>query len=209
MFKFIGPFTMTITGQTGCGKTSWVRKLFKHKKEMFSPEPTEIMYCYGIYQQAYDEMQHEMPFIKFHSGLPTESEIKEFADGTHKMICCDDLMNEMSKSADMLKLIVQVSHHCNISALSLSQNLYCPGKYSRTMNLNTHYLVVLRNPRDVSTMKVLGRQLGIGNAVYEAYMDAHKEPFSYLVINMSPYGDNEHKLLTKIFPGEDTVVYKV
>ena len=118
-------------------------------------------------------------------------------------------MESLTKSGVMENLFTRGSHHKNITVIYINQNMYCPGKHTRTINLNTHYLVIMRNPRDVSTMKVLGRQLGIGNALYEAYTDVHKTPFSYLLTDVSPTSDEQYKLLTNIFPGEDLIAYKV
>ena len=200
---------MSLTGQTGCGKTTLIRRLLKHKSDLFEPEPTEIMYCYGVYQKAYDEMQHDMPEIKFYGGMPNESVLNDFLDGSHKCIIYDDMMQSIVKSGDMENMFTKYSHHRNCSVIYINQNVYCPGKHSRTINLNTQYYICMSNPRDVSTMKVMGRQLGMGNALYEAYTDVHKKPYSYLVVDLSPHSQAEYKLWTKIFPNEDTVIYKV
>ena len=209
MFKFVGPFTIDLSGQTGVGKTSFVRRLLAHKDEMFEPIPNEVLYCYSVYQDVFAEMERAMPFIRFHQGLPNENDINDFSDKTNKLLIVDDLMTKIVKSPDMEDLFTKNSHHKNISVCYINQNIFCPGRYSRTINLNTHYLLIMRNPRDVSTMKVLGRQLGIGNALHEAYMDVHKEPFKYLLVDLSPRSDDQFKLRTDIFPGEDTIVYKV
>lgn len=201
---------MSVSGQTGAGKTQLIRRLLQNKSDMFDPEPSQVLYCYGVYQKAFDEMQQEMPFIQFHCGLPTPAIVNEFSHPTDtRVIICDDLMEQMVKSSDIEALFTRHSHHKNLTIIYINQNLYCPGKHSRTINLNTHYLIIMRNPRDVSTMKTLGRQLGIGNALFEAYTDVHKEPFSYLCVDMSPWGQEDHKLRTKIFKDEDTVIYKV
>ena len=83
MIKFNGTCTISVTGQTGSGKTSFIHKLLKNKSQMFEPEPTGIMYCYSVYQKAYDDMQHDNKEVLFHSGLPNETEMNEFLDGTH------------------------------------------------------------------------------------------------------------------------------
>ena len=112
-----------------------------------------------------------------HSGLPSDAEINNFADiNQHKSVIADDLMGSLTQS--------------NV--------IFCICKHSRTMNLNTHYMINMRNPRDVSTMKVLGRQLGIENALHEAYTDMHKMPYSYSVTYQHPSSDEQYKLLTNI-----------
>lgn len=58
MFPFESHTTVSISGCTGSGKTTWVRKLMKYTREMFEgPSPDNILYCYGIYQNAFDEME--------------------------------------------------------------------------------------------------------------------------------------------------------
>ena len=55
----------------------------------------------------------------------------------------------------------------------------------------------------------LGRQLYPGNAKYvqEAYNDATRIPYGYLMIDLKPDTSEEYRLRTQIFPDELTVVY--
>ena len=115
------------------------------------------------------------------------------------VIVYDDMMESIVKSSDMEQMFTKFSHHKNCTVIYINQNIFCPGKHSRTINLNTHYLIIMRNPRDVNTMKVLGRQLGLGNALHEAFMDVHKEPYSYLIVDLSPKSNEQYKLRTKVF----------
>ena len=41
----------------------------------------------------------------------------------------------------------------------ITQNLFPPGKESRTRNLNTHYYAIFKNPRDTSQFEILARQV--------------------------------------------------
>ena len=201
MFNFVGPCTVSVSGQTGAGKTQFIRRVLSNKDKLFEPEPVEVLYCYGAYQKAFEEMERELPFIKFHSSLPSDTEINSFADNNqHKIVIADDLIGSLTQSNVMGDSFTK-SHHKNLTVIYMNQNKFCPG--------NTHNMIIMRNPRDVSTMEVLGRQLGIGNALHEAYTDVHKTPYSYLVTDLHPSSDEQYKLLTNIFPGEDLVAYKV
>ena len=135
MFKFVGPFTMNLSGQTGVGKTSFVRRLLANKDKMFEPVPNEVLYCYSVYQDVFADMEREMPFIRFNQGLPTENDIHEFSDKTNKLLIADDLMTSIVKSQEMVDLFTKNSHHKNISVCYINQNLYCPGRHSRTINI--------------------------------------------------------------------------
>ena len=46
---------------------------------MFTEDPPDkILYCYGIFQDLYREMEQSTPGITFLEGLPSKSEIEDF-----------------------------------------------------------------------------------------------------------------------------------
>ena len=150
-------------------------------------------------------------FITFHKGLPSQEEIEQFTpDEQHRLIILDDLMSEVSKSQTMQDLFCQFCHHRRLSVIFITQNLYQQGKVARTIALNTHYIVLLKNMRNRSQISYLGREMfpKNPNILIESYDDclAH-HPFGYLVVDLSPYSEDEYRLRTHVFPGEDTVIY--
>ena len=59
----------------------------------------------------------------------------------------------MSEADDRVtKLFTKECHHRNISVMFIVQNLFGKKKEQRTISLNSHYLVVFKNPRDASQM---------------------------------------------------------
>jgi len=56
-------------------------------------------------------------------------------------------------------IFTKISHHRDISVLHLIQNLFDNNKYARTISLNSHYLALFKNPRDVGQFEVLARQM--------------------------------------------------
>ena len=83
------------------------------------------------------------------------------------------------------------------------------GTKSRTIALNTTYLVIMKNVRDVSQVATLWRQLfpGRSKILTSAFADATSLPFGYLVVEMSPHSEDTYRLRTRVFPGEDPIVY--
>ena len=77
------------------------------------------------------------------------------------------------------------------------------------MSLNAHYMVLFKNPRDVSQFANLARQMypKSSQLAVEAYRDATWEPYSYLLVDLRPEQDEELRLRTNIFPGETHYVY--
>ena len=67
----------------------------------------------------------------------------------------------------------------------------------------------MRNLRAASQISHLGRQLYPGKAsmLEEVYRDCTQEPYTYLVIDLAPESDDKYRLRTRVFPGEDPVVY--
>ncbi len=57
-----------------------------------------------------------------------------------------------------------------------SQNLFPPGKQSRTITLNSHYMIVFKNPRDSLGISTLARQMYPNNTKYllQSFPDATK-----------------------------------
>ena len=108
--------------------------------------------------------------------------------------------------AKMLKNFTQLSHHNNLSVIYLNQNLYYQGKCARTLDLNTAYTVLLKNPRNIQQVALLGRQLVMGKLLKAAYCDATSLPFGYLVVDLSPKGNESYRLRTNVFPAELPVV---
>ena len=200
--KFTCPTTICISGITQSGKTTFLKTLLKYKKQLMDPPPAKVLYCYGAWQAAFEDMK-----VQFHRDLPSQEVVDKFADGTPCMIVLDDLMDAVVKSEEIQRLFVRGSHHQNITVVYLNQNMFHQGKCSRSIQLNCHYIVLLKNPRDFSQIRLLGRQMGLGKTLVEAYEDCMKEKYNYLVIDLSPHSSSDYKMFSHIFPGEDEVVY--
>jgi hypothetical protein len=78
----------------------------------------------------------------------------------------------------------------------LSQNLYPPGKYTRTISLNYY-----RDSRQVITF---GSQILPGHVTY--FEAATRPNFGYLHVCLEPKQDKEYQLRSNILPGEDMVI---
>lgn len=168
------------------------------------------MYCYGTYQDDFEQMERVLPNLTLHSGLPTMTEIEEFAEGHHDLIVLDDLAHEALGSATTELLFTQGCHHKKLSVVFITQNMYGQGKSARTITLNCWYMVLFKNIRGTSQIQTLGRQLFPGKSatLTEAFQDATKRPYGYLLIDLTPQGRDEYRLRTNLFYGEDIVVYK-
>ena len=174
---------------------------------MFDQPIQKIVYCYGEFQPRFLTMEREIPNIQFVEGFP--GDIYSLFDQTPGLLVLDDLMRESSSNDAMMDLITRGSHHRHINTVTLVQNLFPPGKFSRTISLNTHYIVAFKNPRDSLGVSTLARQAFPGEVsrVMEAYEDATQQPYGYLLFDLHPTTVNAFRLRTSIFPHEQQVAY--
>ena len=203
--------TFGIVGPTKSGKSYFLYRIIENIQLMFGEDPpTKILYCYGVMQPLFDEIKEKYPIVEFHEGLPTAETIDKFTNATHRMIVLDDLLEEVVKSREMERLFILGSHHKKLSVFFLTQNLYQQGSCSRTIALNTAYLILFKNYRDSSQIVTLGRQTAPGNhhALVEAYKDATSCNHGYLCLDLSVNTDERFMWRTNIFPGEDPIIYE-
>ena len=205
--------SICVSGQTGSGKTRWVYRFLTHIRNMYSRDPPcQILYCYGIYQPLFDEMERTLKNFRSKQGLPSSEELEEFtADRHHKLIVIDDLIHRVVEDKEMELLFTLGTHHKCVSVILITQNLYPRGKHARTIALNTWYLVLMKNLRDVSQVGILGRQLYPGRVkgFIKAYEDALGSKQGYLIVDTSPHGDDQYRLRSRVFPGQDPLVYRL
>jgi hypothetical protein len=187
-----------IAGPTGCGKSVFTFKLISEAQELITPPPQKIIYCYGEYQPMFANY----PQVVFHEGLPDNS---EFDGKLRTLLILDDLMSEAGDGVS--NIFTKISRHRNVSVIFLTQNLFF--KSQRTMNLNTQYLVLFKNPRDALQVATLGRQMYPGNAKFliEAFKMATEQPYGYLLIDLRAETLEKYRLRSNIFAGEIQYVY--
>lgn len=182
------PFTAIIAGPTGSGKTQLLSTLINQASHVCDKTPTEIIYCYGMWQPLYANMKG----VTFHKGMVDVTQrIPE--DGAARWIIVDDLMDEVKGQAD--DLYTKYSHHLNVSVFFVTQNLFL--KQQRTMSLNTHYLFIFKNPRDNAFISHLARQIYPNNSRFmvESYKDATSKPYSFLLIDHKQNTDERLRLI--------------
>jgi hypothetical protein len=202
---FKGPFTCMIAGPTQSGKTSLLSKVLSNLVHLIQPNPTRIVYCYSRPQEAFKSMSG----IEFNEGLPN---LDEFDPKENNLIILDDLMDQCEKDKSILNLFTVDSHHKNISTFLITQNLFSKGKYSRTISLNCHYMIIFNNPRDRSQIYFLARQMfpTCPNFLVECYEDAtESKKFGYLFLDMTQTTSNKNRVQTNILPDESRIIYQI
>ena len=101
-----------------------------------------------------------MPDITFHQGKHKDLvQSKHFDPSIPSLIVFDDLMRTVMNDDRAPDLFTEGTHHRNITAIYIIQNLFFEGKQSKTVSVNAHYFILLKNPRDRQQVEVFGRQV--------------------------------------------------
>jgi hypothetical protein len=198
MFKFKHPFTCLVSGPTQSGKTYFVEKIITNIDKIIEPVPTKIIWCYGEYQDRYDSFPDNIILCEGLSGL------EEIDRDERNLLIIDDLMQEIGGSSEISELFTKGSHHRNLSVILIVQNLFHQSKIMRTVSLNSHYLVIFKNPRDAGQIRHLSQQLFPGKVKFlvDAYKQATNEPHGYLVIDCKQNTPENQRVLSGVLDQE-------
>ena len=166
-FRFEHPSTSKIAGMTGAGKTAWIRSLLQQASEAIYHSPERIVWCYSQWRPAYTEMLVAMPHIEFVKGIPTALEQDSYFDvNKRNLIVFDDQMIDASKDKRIVNLFPLGSHHRNLSVIYIVQNLFHQGKGSHSTRLNSHHLVLFKDPQDKLQILTLAKEMYPGQTYF-------------------------------------------
>ena len=173
--------TLIVAGPSQSGKTSFVLKLLDHRNEIFRCATNRVLWCYGIYDAQLNALLQSKGFI-LHSKIVEVNDIQPF-----DIVVLDDLIHESKNSQNVTAMFTRAAHHKPCFIIFIMQNLFPPGKESRTRSLNTHYYAILKNPRDKSQIEFLARQIlpRQPKALVDIFEEATERPHSYLFLDLT------------------------
>ena len=88
--------------------------------------------------------------MEFRQGLPDVEKLKSC------LLVSDDMMDHLE--SEVADLFTKGSYK-NVSIIAVTQNVFHQSRFQRTISLNTHYMVLFKNPRDASQIQHLVRQM--------------------------------------------------
>ena len=116
--SFSSPITIGIFGPSQVGKTSLLHKLLIHSEQVFTENPSFILYCYNIELFIFLTLKEEFgDCVSFNQGLPSNDLIQELKRGrdNHGIIVLNDLMLGVNNNSASVSLFTVGSHHLNIT----------------------------------------------------------------------------------------------
>ena len=200
--KLQHPFTCIVSGPSGCGKSSLVKAIIQHA--VIKPRPDKVLWLYAEDQPLYQSMKN----VEFIQGIPEDLETR-FQRRHNNVLILDDLMTQCHSDERLTRLFSVGSHHKNLSIIFIIHNLFHYGKEMRTVSLNSHYIILFKNPRDRLQISTLARQMYPGQSQFlvEAFQDATKEAYGYLIIDLKPTTADKLRIRTGILPSDRQLVY--
>ena len=208
VIPFRHPTTILIAGPTFSGKTTFVKRLIRTRMVQPPPERTIWVYKEKDDKAEMESMGREFPGIQFYSELDSGL-LDRINPRERNLVILDDVMTEAGESKSVASMFTQGSHHRNMTVVFLVQNLFQQAKQMRNISLNTHYMVLYKNPRDQGQIRTLSYQMypTEKNFLADAFADATAAPHSYLLLDLHPETPEHMRVRSQIFPGEQTQVY--
>ena len=151
----------------------------------FQPKFDKIFYFYHFNQSIFQLMQKEIKNLEFISSLDFEFIDNLPNDGTNYLLIFDDSCEELGRSKEFEK-IATAGRHKKLSCIFVKHNLFHKSSISRDAELQVTHIVLFKSPRDVQQVKVLGRQLGLGEQLTKWYQASTDVPYGHLLIDISP-----------------------
>ena len=97
-------------------------------------------------------------------------------------------MEESGSDKRVLDLFMKDSHH----ALYITQDLFPPGKFAKTINRNAHYVICFKSPRDKTGIRHLLLQVypEKWRQVLKLFLKLTSRPFGYFMLDLHPASDD-------------------
>lgn len=202
-----------IVGPSGCGKTFFTCQLLSNK-QTFQKPIKNIYWHSGIAEGESGATLcglKKLARLKLVNGLP-EGWIDK--PQTNDVIVIDDLFEEVNKDATSCnQLFTKIARHRGVTVVFLTQNLFHAGGKHRTRNINTHYLVLFKNPRDRTVIDFVARQAFPQNRMFlmDAFDDiTNNTCHSYVFLDFTQNCPDDLRVQTDLFNVKDggVLIYK-
>lgn len=213
---FRHPSTILVAGPTGCGKTQFLLKLLTTANAI-QPTPQRIVWVYSEWQPAYDALRSALGRrVEFVKDYDATELYNSFSPNVRNILVLDDQMDSSGTrggegAAALAKFFTQGSHHRNLTVIYIVQNMFNQDRTMRTVSLNSHYLVLYKNPRDKTQVRTLAQQMYPNNSHFlvDAFENATTAPYSYMLLDLRPETQEQLRVRARVFDGDATATVYV
>ena len=184
------PFRLTCSGPSGSGKSYFIEGFLDNLDRIINVPMTKIVFAYGQYQERFKEIAKKHKDIIWVEGFPHDEIDKIMADPkTHKLLICDDLIDQVAGDKRFIAWYIKKSHHMLVNIIFTVQNLFQPGL--RTINLNTTAYCLFKSVRDQTQVRTLALQMYPGSK-WKAMTDIYREATRFVISLLSSMCTMKH-----------------
>ena len=208
--RLVNGAVFQVVGPSGSGKTHFVVNLLSHNG-LFKEPTRQIYWLMGTDEGESGDTQKQFKMLKRVKILKGFEEGWQEKPRKGDVVVIDDLFSESTKEQDFNNMFTKVARHRQVTVIFITQNLFHQGGQHRTRNLNVHYLVIFKNPRDNTVIDYLARQAYPSNRAFliDAFKDATLDkPHGYLFLDFTQACPDLLRVRSDIFNPSGVVVYK-
>ena len=196
-----------LAGPSNSGKTTFAVNLILYRHILFNEDIKKIIIVTPHEQSIFNELKEteKNDSVDIINELPNYEEIEHFAD-KHKteglILLLDDVIEEMQNRLQLSRIFSKLCHHKRLTCILCVQNLFFQNDQYRNMSINSTYLSLFSNPRDIRQISLLGGRMypEQRKEFVDAFKRATKKPYSYLFIDYRQETKNFMRLRTNILP---------
>ena len=202
------PFTLILCGPSGSGKTEWIKNFLYHRDVVLHERPAKVFLFYTHLQPIYNTLLRDGYVHQLIEGVPSYEELKElvtpYKSAPGGSLCIfDDPMSTLGHG-ESARVFTELSHHTRSSVIWVSQTLYAESAEFRRMSLNSHYLVLMKNPRNARIVITLSSQIAPykNSYIVQSYQAATSQPYGYLLLDFEQGQSDAVRMRGSIFKHE-------
>ena len=190
-------FKIFLSGPSGCGKTTFISDLITNLDQISVDPPKKVIYFYKEWQTKFTDMEQTLGVNFIEDNDMIIEQIKDFS--VPALVIFDDMLNSENLKA-VAQLFTVFGRHLNLCLAFLTQRLFNNNEFFRQISQNSDYIGVFKNPRNSREIRTLASQITPKTLeLLTIYQKATKEPYSYVLINLTQEGLPQLKYISNMF----------
>ena len=190
-------FKIFLSGPSGCGKTTFITDLITNLDQISVDPPKKVIYFYKEWQTKFTDMEQTLGVNFIEDNDMIIEQIKDF--NVPALVIFDDMLNSENLKA-VAQLFTVFGRHLNLCLAFLTQRLFNNNEFFRQISQNSDYIGVFKNPRNSREIRTLASQITPKTLeLLTIYQKATKDPYSYVLINLTQEGLPQLKYISNVF----------
>ena len=190
-------FKIFLSGPSGCGKTTFISDLITNLDQISVDPPKKVIYFYKEWQTKFTDMEQTLGVNFIEDNDMIIEQIKDF--NVPALVIFDDMLNSENLKA-VAQLFTVFGRHLNLCLAFLTQRLFNNNEFFRQISQNSDYIGVFKNPRNSREIRTLASQITPKTLeLLTIYQKATKDPYSYVLINLTQEGLPQLKYISNVF----------